>query len=276
MVGANGNPDIFVAKYSGTSGAYLWANILIGFATDVGRGVAVDANGNVIVVGSFQMYAMDATGNILLTSAGGSDIFIVKYSATGVRQWIKGLGGPSEDIAYGVAVDSAGNIVVTGAFAGTVDFGGGPLTSAGSYDLFLAKYSPTGAHLWSKSLGSTDLDTAYAVAVDRSVGSNGLPVDNIVIAGAFQGTSSFGGAPLTSAGLRDILVAKYSSAGTHLWSKSFGSTADDIAYGVAVDASGNAFVTGYFQGTVDFSSGLGGGTLTSAGVVDVFLLSLAP
>jgi len=99
---------------------------------------------------------------------------------------------------------------------------------------------------------------------------------NIVMAGAFQGTASFGGAPLTSAGQRDILVAKYSSAGTHLWSKSFGSAADDIAYGVAVDASGNAFVTGYFQGTVDFSSGLGGGTLTSAGVVDVFLLSLAP
>jgi len=74
------------------------------------------------------------------------------------------------------------------------------------------------------------------------------------------------------AGQWDILVAKYSATGASLWSKSFGSPANDVGFGVALSSSGNVFVTGYFQGTIDF----GGGSVTSAGLADAFLMSMTP
>jgi hypothetical protein len=82
---------------------------------------------------------------------------------------------------------------------------------------------------------------------------------------------NFGGGGLVSAGVGDIFVAKYSGAdGSHLWSKRFGDTSADSGQGVAVDGSGNAVVTGVFNGTVNF----GGGGLVSAGSDDIFLLKL--
>jgi hypothetical protein len=201
-----------------------------------------------------------------MTSSGDSDIFIMKYSPLGVLQWSKRIGGSSYDKAYSVAVDSSGNVIVTGYFGGTADFGGGTLTSAGFYDIFLAKYSSSGGYLWSKSFGSTTIDIGYGLTVDST--------NNIILVGFFQATVDFGGGLLTSAGTSDIIVAKYSSAGTHLWSESFGSTGDDVAYGVAVDSSDsdNVLVTGYFNGTVDFGSV----PLTSNGFADVFLVKIAP
>jgi hypothetical protein len=258
---SNGSyPDIFVAKLS-ASGATLWAK---GFGStwyDMGRGIAFGTGGNVVVTGSFSNTVDFGGGS--LTSAGGDDIFVAKYAPDGAHLWSKRFGSLNSQYAIAVALDASDNIVMTGMFYGTLDFGGGPLTSAGSTDIFLAKLDPTGAHLWSKRVGSTSSDLGNGVAVD----SNG----NVVITGDFFGTVDFGSGPLTSTGL-DTFVAKYSASGANLWSKRFGGTSSTPGNGVATDRSGNVGVTGNFQGTVDF----GGGPLTSAGGLEIFVLKLAP
>src|SRR5437660_1605268 len=179
------------------------------------------------------------------------------------RSGTAAVGGVGTDVGMGVALDGAGNAFVTGYFEQSADFGGGALVSAGVKDVFLVKYSSTGAHVWSKRIGGTGYDLGEAVAVDGS--------GNVVVAGYFQGTIDCGGGPLTSAGLGDMFVAKYSATGQHLWSKRFGGTGDDYVHGIAVDGSGDVFLTGQFTNTIDF----GGPALTSAGYEDIFLAKIS-
>jgi hypothetical protein len=257
-----GASDIFVASY-GPTGAFRWAKRFGQSSFNSGQGVAVDGNGNVTVTGDF-CGTVDFGGGPL-TSAGLNDIFVASYSSTGAFRWAKRFGTTSKDQGWGVAVDGTGNVTITGAFNGTVDFGGGPLSSPVNGDIFIASYSSTGAFRWARRLGATtDDDWGYAVAVDGS--------GNVTVAGVFSGTVDFGGGPLATAGGNDIFVASYSATGSFRWARRFGATGIDRGHGVAVAGSGNVAVTGSFEGTVDF----GGGPLTSAGSSDIFLLELAP
>jgi hypothetical protein len=156
-------------------------------------------------------------------------------------------------------VDTNGNVIVTGLFQGTVDFGGGPLTSAGSYDIFVAKYSSSGAYLWAKRLGATNPDYGNGVTID----SNG----DVIVTGAFYGTVDFGAGPITSISY-GTFVAKYTASGGYVWADTFDGTGTQIANAVAVNGTSNVAVTGYFDNTM--------GTLTSAGGYDIFLLSILP
>ena len=98
---------------------------------------------------------------------GPSDIFVVKYSSSGAYMWDKTFGSASsQDAAAAVAVDGSDNIILTGGFQNTVDLGGGPLTSAGNSDIFLAKYAANGTHVWSRRAGGTGNDTSTALALD--------------------------------------------------------------------------------------------------------------
>ena len=257
-------PDIFVAKLSPT-GDHIWSKIFGSVNEDYGLGVAVDDNDNVLVTGAFT--GMIDFGGGPLTSAGGMDAFVVKFSSTGSHLWSKRFGSTSGDAGNSIAVDGSGNVVVAGYFQGTVDFGGGPLASAGSKDIFMVKFSSTGSHLWSESFGDTSDQEAVAITVDGN--------SNVIVTGSFRGTVDFGGVPLsTSTFYPDIFVTKFSPAGSHLWSESFGDPDNETERitAVAVNGSGNAVVTGYFSGTMDF----GVGPLTSAGSYDIFLLKLEP
>ncbi len=248
--------DIFVAKYDST-GAHLWSKQFGDTGPDQGNAVAVDASGNVIITGGFAGTVDFGGGN--LVSAGIDDIFVAKYNSAGVHQWSQRFGGTSSELGTAVVVDASGNVIVVGLFAGTVDLGGGNLVSAGSLDIFIAKYNSAGVHQWSQRFGDTGQDVVQSVDVDAS--------GNVVMAGTFNGTVDFGGGNLISAGFEDIFVAKYNSAGAHQWSQRYGDTLFDLAGAVAVDASGNVLLTGGFIGTVDF----GGGNLVSAGNNDIFV-----
>jgi hypothetical protein len=255
-----GGYDIFVVKLSGANGAHLWSQRFGDTDHDLGYDVAADRSGNALLAGNFSG-TVDFGGGPL-TSAGSRDIFVAKFSgADGSHLWSQRFGATDYDVPYAVTADGSGNVIVTGSFYGTVDFGGGPLTSAGSYDIFVAKFSGVdGAHLWSRQFGGPNQDTGNGVAVDGS--------GNVLVTGEFMGPVNFGGGPLTSAGSFDIFVAKFSGVdGAHLWSQRFGDTGDDGGHPIAVDASGNVLVTGYFCGTVDF----GGGPLTSAACGDIFV-----
>jgi hypothetical protein len=240
---------------------HSWSQRFGGTGQDVARAVAVDGSGNIVIVGTCTSVTDFGGGNIF-TTANSGDIFVAKFDANGLHQWSHGFPGSGQtDDGFGVAVDGSGNVVVTGSFTGTVDFGGVPLTSAGGTDIVVAKYSAAGAHQWSKRFGnSTNNEVGYAVAMDGS--------GNVVVTGHFAGTVDFGGGPLTASGTNvDIYVAKFDANGAHQWSQRFGNTQADVGYGIDVDGSGNVVVTGSFQGTVDF----GGGGLTSLGSLEIFL-----
>jgi hypothetical protein len=224
--------------------------------------VDVDGAGNVLLTGLFSGVVNFGGGTLM--SAGFNDIFVAKYNSAGAHQWSKGLGGTGGDVGYAIGVDGSGNALVTGHFQGTVNFGGGDLTSLGQNDVFVAKYNSAGTHQWSQRLGDALGEIGYDIAVDEW--------GNALVTGYFQGTVDFGGGGLTSAGGFDIFVAKYNSAGAHRWSQRFGTTTADVGNSVAVDGSGNVLVTGVFRGTVDF----GGAGLTSAGSDDIFLAMYAP
>lgn len=256
-----GASDVFVAKYSST-GQHVWSRRFGGINDDIAQGVAVDAAGNAFVIGYFSGSADFGAG--ALTSAGMSDAFLAKYSPTGAALWVNRLGGTSNDRGYAVGVDALGSPVVTGYMVGTVDFGGGAITSAGGADVFLAKFSATGGHLWSRRFGGASSDVPESVALDAS--------GNVAIAGYFQGTADFGGGALTSAGLNDAFAARYDANGNHTWSRRWGGASDDRGAGVAVNSAGNVIVTGSFTGDVSF----GGATLVNPGGSDIFLVSYSP
>ena len=114
----------------------------------------------------------------------------------------------------GVAVDASGNVIITGHFYSTTDFGGGALTSVGNEDIFVAKFAPDGTHLWSNRFGDGSSEYGRSTAADAS--------GNIIVVGVLYGSVDFGGGTLTDAGSGDIFVAKFGSDGTHLWSKRYG------------------------------------------------------
>ncbi len=190
--------------------------------------------------------------------------------------WAKGMGGNSDDQGYRMAVDGNGNVYVTGTFySGTADFNpggnGGILTNVGEFDVFLAKYDAGGSFLWAKSMGGSNDDYGYGVAVDGSGNVYVTGYSNSATADFNPGGS---GGILTNIGEFDVFVAKYNSAGNFLWAKSMGGNSADQGFGIAVDGSGNVYVTGYFSSvTADFNPGGSGGMLSLAGMpsFDVFL-----
>ena len=236
--------------------AHFWSQSHGGTRADDVFASAVDAAGNVYIAGGFE--GTTDLGGGPLVSAGKYDFFLAKYDANGIHQWSQRYGGTANDYAHGVTVDASGNVYMTGEFAGAANFGGGALISAGFSDIVVAKYDTAGAHQWSRRFGSTGFDLGRSVAIDAS--------GNVFVSGQFQVTVSFGGGALVSAGLWDIFLAKYDTAGTHQWSQRFGTTSHDYLYDVASDGS-SLFITGYFSNTVDF----GGGGLVSAGAEDVYL-----
>jgi hypothetical protein len=251
-----GFDDIFVAKYN-PAGTHVWSKHLgVSTFSDRGRMLSLDPSGNPAVTGLFQETVDFGGGPV--TSAGSLDMFVAKYDANGGHVLSGGYGGTSNDQGYGVAADAAGNVIVTGRFAGTAQFGGGVFTSAGDADVFVAKYDAAGDHVWSRALGGSGRDLGLAVAVDEA--------GSVFVTGSFSETVNFGGGVLTSAGGTDVFVAVYDTGGNHIWSERFGDGSNDFGRGIAV-ADDELIVTGSFGGMVDF----GGGPLMSNGSTDVFV-----
>ncbi len=251
----------YLAKFN-AGGTHLYS---VGFfqsttMSEYGTALACDPSGNVVLAG--QVSGSVNLGGSTLSSAGLTDIFVGKFNSAGAHQWSKQFGDATDQIPNGIATDGSGNIYMTGLMNGTVDFGGGPLTSGGGADIFLVKFDPAGNHLWSKRFGATGGQNGIGVAVSAD--------GDVGIAGNMAGSADFGGGTITSGGSNDIFVARFTSAGVHVWSKRFGDASSQIGNGIGFDPAGNVFVTGTFQGTVDF----GGGGLTSAGGNDICIARL--
>jgi hypothetical protein len=213
---------------------HLWSQRFGDGSVQSGRNVAVDGAGNVIVTGVFEG-TVDFGGGPLVSVGFFGDIFVAKYDASGAHQWSQRFGGSRNDVGRSVVVDTLGNVIVTGSFLGTVDFGGGPLVSTGGSDIFVAKYDASSVHQWSQRFGGGPgaiSDLGFAVAVDAS--------GNVIVTGRFADTVNFGGGDLVSMGGFDIFVVKF----------------DDISVAVAI----SSFDARVFDGGValrsSFSSNL--------------------
>ena len=231
-----------------------------GAGSDVGYGLDVDSSGNTYVTGYFQETVNFGGGNI--TSAGSSDIFVLKLDSSGKLLWVNTYGGTGDEAGIHFSIDSSGNIYVSGNFGDTVDFGGGNVTSAGSADIFILKLNSSGAFQWVNTYGGTGYDTGNGLDVDSS--------GNIYVSGYFGDTVDFGGGNVTTAGNSDIFVLKLNSSGAFQWVNTYGDTGFDVSEDTVIDSSGNLYIIGSFQNTVDF----GGGNITSAGSNDIYVLKL--
>jgi len=261
-----GQYDIYVVKYDAL-GNVLWAKSAGGSDWDEAQSISSDASGNSYVTGNFSSSSI-AFGTITLTKAGSSssqDIFVVKYDALGNVLWAKRAGGTDSEKGYGIATDLNGNVFVTGYFQSTsVVFGATTLvnTAGASFDIFVAKYDPSGNVLWAKSAGGTNWDYGQNVSDDA--------FGNVFVTGYFRSSSiTFGGTTLTNAstGSDDIFVVKYDASGNVLWAKSGMGNNQDNVYGISTDKSGNVFVTGIFSYII-----FGTTILNSTGIGDVFVV----
>jgi uncharacterized delta-60 repeat protein len=202
----SGRSHVLIAKYN-SSGSIQWQRTFSGTGPfDNGRGIAVDSSGNVYIAGFNQ------GGNL---DSGNDAAFLAKYNTSGTLQWQRLLGSSSQDHAKGIAVDSSGNVYVVGD------------TVSSNYDIFIAKYNTSGSIQWQRTLGGTGIEYGYGIAVDSS--GNAYAVGQ---------TNSSG------AGGSDFLIAKYNTSGAIQWQRILGGSGDEVARSIAVDNSGNVYVTG--------------------------------
>ena len=186
--------------------------------------------------------------------------------------WAKQIGSPTSDFGHAVAVDDNGNTIIAGNFSDSADIelssGHVLLSSEGSLDIVLAKYDPVGNISWTKILRGVDYSYCYGIAVDGS--------GNIIITGTFTDSVDFdpglGVAYHYAMNSWNIFLAKYDSNGNYLWARSFGSpTFTDIAIIVTLDDLGSIYLTGMYDGIVDFDPDTGISNLISIGNNDIFL-----
>lgn len=273
---AAGAQDIFVTLLD-TNGNLEWAKAIGGIATDQGNSIATDAFGSVYITGTFPGTAdFDPNAGVFnLTSAGGFDIFVSKLNASGNLVWAKQMGSTGTDIGQGISTEASGNVYTTGYFQNTVDFdpnaGISNLTSAGGNDIFVSKLDATGNLSWAKKMGNTSGDAGNSITTDAA--------GNVYTTGYFSGITDFdpnsGVFNLTSLGGFDIFISKLDVSGNFVWAKAMGGSTADIGYCTVLDADGNLYTTGYFQGTVDFDPNVGVANLTTVGNQDIFVCKLS-
>ncbi len=174
------------------------------------------------------------------TNSGDQDIFLVKMDNETVTHWTVQLGSSSNDSGRGVAVDTSSNIYVTGYTEGGLN----GYTNLGEEDIFLLKYNSSGTIQWTRQLGTSESDIAHGVAVNSNY---------IYVVGETEGGLDNN----TNSGDKDIFLVQYNASGTRLWTQQLGTTSDDVAYGVEVDSSNNAYVTGKTYGGLDNNSNFG-------------------
>ena len=271
-----GGADAFVTKLNPTGTALIYSTYLGGSNTDYTSEIALDTSGNAYVAGYTLSNDFPTTAGAYQTSfAGVYDVYVTKLNPTGsVLLYSTYVGGSDVDSTQGMAVDTAGNVYLAGDTYSS-DFpttaGAYKTTLGGFTDGFVSKLNPTGtALIYSTYLGGSDYDYGYGIAVNTSgnayVTGQALSSDFPTTPGAFQRTYNAG----------DGFVTELNLTGTALvYSTFLGGSSDDYGNGIAVNTSGNAYVTGVTYST-DFPTTSGAFQATSSGSSDAFVTEFNP
>lgn len=217
LLGSPFGEQALLYKYD-PSGNLLWTKPTRSLPSQRSNSVAVGGNNDVFIAGLAQ-YATD-------------DAFLSKYNSAGSLLWTRQVNSNGNEQATSVAADHSGNSYVTGSTNGNL---AGP--NLGGYDGFLGKYDSAGNLLWMRQIGTAGYDSGNAIAVD-STGS-------LYVTGVTNG-----GITLPSGSGGDVLVAKFSSGGDLIWSRQFGSSTLDSGASIAIDSSGDLFITGSTYGNI--------------------------
>jgi len=261
----DGTADIFVVKYD-SDGNEKWGHSFGGDGAGIARDVAVDGSGGIVVTGNFGG-TIQFDGLTSLSAHDNPDMLLFKLDAAGDYDWHQNFAFAGNQRGASVATSNDGDIVMAGCFAGAMSIGSDTPMTDGDSDFLLAAFTSGGGPLWAKGFGDNeDQCSAFSnyseerpVAVDKW--------GNIIFAARFGDSVNFGGSDLTAAS-DDSFVAKFSPAGTHLFSKQFGGQ----IRAVATDADGNIAVTGAFQANTNF----GGDILVNKGAADMFVALFSP
>jgi len=271
-----GNSDAFVVKLNAAGDGLVYSSYLGGSGDDAAYSVALDSANEATVAGATNSSDFPAsTGAYGAFNGGGiADAFVTRLSAAGnALIYSTYLGGAGEDAAYGVAVDSAGNAYVTG-YTQSANFpttpGAAQRSNAGDYDAFVTALNPIGtAALYSTLLGGSQQDYGVGVAVDS--------LGNAYMTG-YTASSDY---PHTSGALQpgknggyDAVVTKLTGFGTIAYSTFLGGSGDDYGMAIAVDQSGNAYITGDTDST-DFPTAAGAIQTAATGVYNAFVTQVS-
>jgi hypothetical protein len=283
-----GSLDVFLVKYN-SAGIFQWNARIAGSGSDVGRGLTVDGDGNVIITGSYTgtntLYNADTTAFAsTLANAGNTDIFVAKYNPSGVVQWGARISTTGIDVGYGVATDSSGNIFISGTHTATATLYnadgtsfGTTVANAGSNDALFAKYNSSGVVQWGARVAFTSSDIGYAVATDSSgnvyFGGAGSGGAGVAVA-AYNSDGTAFATTIGNAGLGDAWVVKYNTDGFVQWFVRIASAGGDQTNAIAVDSGGNIYAAGSVGGaspTFYNPDGSSFGSFTSLGGADAWI-----
>ncbi|MDR3680978.1 MAG: T9SS type A sorting domain-containing protein [Flavipsychrobacter sp.] len=211
-----------------------------------GTAVCTDAAHNVYVLGiyidSLQLDTMQFTST--------ENLFLAKYDAAGNLLWVKNPTGNGTSYGSAINVDEAGDIYIGGYFSDTVNFNGITLASRGiATDIFLAKYDASGNIIWAKRAGGPGNDLlGYSYAYNAN---GGMTLDNkggiYITASIGPGVADFDTIQITSTTSLSGLIAKYDTSGSIVWLKQFGLNAQTFSCSIALDKTGDLFITGTFS-----------------------------
>lgn len=240
----NGDYDIFLARFS-QKGVREWATYIGGWSMDFAAALAVDRGGDLYIAGRTESTNLPAITLERQSAYGGGsfDGFVMRLDGKQRRiRWSTYFGGEQEESVERIALDSEGNILLTGYTASTqFPLAGNPVQKrlGGLIDAFVASMDPNGALRWSSYLGGVEVDKATGLAIDKN--------DNILLSG-FTGSRNFplAGKPFLDrkGGGYDIFISQFTPSGGYLWGTFYGGETHDISYGLGMDPQGNAVVVG--------------------------------
>ncbi len=277
-----GKRDVFILKLS-SAGNYVWAKQMGGINDDWGNALDLDASANIYATGTFSGscdFNPTATTNTA-TVYGAQDAFICKWDLNGTYQWAFSMGGASDDYGYDVAVNAAGtSVFTTGTFKGnTVDISPqcscGTVNSLGQSDIFIVKQAAaSGGFQNSAVFGGTGYDSPGGIALDA--------LDNVYTTGSFDAACDFDPGPLNvslgAVGSNDGFISKLNSSLAYVFVKQISGSSSESGSDIALDPTGNIYVTGSFNDVVDFDPSATSYTVSCVGGTnsDAYVLKLNP
>lgn len=220
-----GGMDMCLVKLD-AAGKALWVSAIGGSKTDRAYGVVTDAVGNAYVTGHFESIDVMVNGQ-KLPNAGSYDAFTAKFSPEGKVLWVRVKGGEGYDYGHGIAIDSKGHLIVTGAIG---------------RQIFCSKYDAEGHELWHRTTSGTLSGSGHGIAVDGQ--------DHIYLGGNSTGTGSFGKVMIESK-TTAALVIKLTPEGEGLWANVIPGTPNALYHEIACDSQGRVWGVGMFKGSVN-------------------------